>query len=156
MLGVQLSYTHIETVRADTNEHKHKSTIIDAFTTGLATYSIKGGIGSGLSTSEKQTNQIMEQQSAITYEATGRNTLLGQNLSEWCLSVEDNQRCRIIEYGELLPVYKLLNSELRKKIYEIIRFRSKKFLLVYFYAYLRHFLSREKVTYENIIEKTDK
>ncbi|CAF0725395.1 unnamed protein product [Adineta steineri] len=126
ILGGHLYQTDIRKVARNLNENEHRDKIYANFQ-GLvkAVESGAGGIGGGVTTNEACRTATTDHRSDVKFEATGGDTLLIGNISEWKSSIRDSRRWRIIEYGELIPTYKLLNNELQKKIEDVLSYRKR-------------------------------
>ncbi|CAF1033944.1 unnamed protein product [Adineta ricciae] len=103
-------------VNKNVDEHEHKTKIHDAFNANFTAIT-KNKVGVD---EAKQISDNTTQKSSITWEATGGNTLQNNNVAAWQTTVSNSQYWRVIEYGEFIPTYKLLNEKLQKQIERIL------------------------------------
>ncbi|CAF1156006.1 unnamed protein product [Adineta steineri] len=123
-LGGHLYQTDIRKVERNVNENEHKNKIFGNFKSLLK--AVGGGIDGAVTTIEARRTVTIDHQSDAKFEATGGDTLLIDNISEWKSSIRDSRRWRIIQYGELIPTYNLLNNQLQKKIEDVL-YHKKRF-----------------------------
>ncbi|CAF0957719.1 unnamed protein product [Adineta ricciae] len=121
IIGGKLFHTDIQEVNKNVDEHEHKTKIHGAFNANFTVImKNKVGFDGAYQTSGLQTSDNTTQKSSITWEATGGNTLQNNNAAAWQASVSSSQHWRVIEYGEFIPTYKLLNEKLQKQIERIL------------------------------------
>lgn len=122
ILGGKLFYTDTQEVNKGVIEDEHKSKIHAALTAELSSFiQVKGSVGGGKQTSNLQTTENTTHKSSIIWEAIGGDTLQNNNASAWTTSVGNSQHWQVIEYGDFIPTYKLLNEKLQKQIENILR-----------------------------------
>ena len=133
ILGGHLYQTDVQTVDKSKDEEEHRAVVCTQFKGFID--KIFGGVGGGGGGGGEQETQDKQRKTETSYislsqcEATGGQTLLvGKgNIGDWISSIGDSNWWRVIQYGELIPTYKLLDKESQKKIDEVEQHHKKSF-----------------------------
>lgn len=120
MLGGQLYLTDKKEVSTTKTEKQVETEISASVSAKIGSFSAGYGHASGKG--EKTTDESVDQYQDVKLTATGGNTLLAnfKDPSYWIATVGDFKNWRVIKLDKVVPIYKLLEKDLQKRIDEVI------------------------------------